>query len=155
MSTRKRILQFADYKGFGEGRKGKSFRSFSIEIDVSHVYFTKEGSMGSDVLEKISAKYPELNMDWVINGRGEMIIDPAQISEPGGEQKKFMVNDFNEMVSHELLENKAMMRVVLRMMAEVSAMSKLSKVEDSIKDANADVEAEISEVLDEWKQRYS
>lgn len=73
MTAKERVLQFIDYKGYNEKKKGKSLRTFSIEIGVSHVYFGKPGAIGSDILEKIFLIFPELNMDWIITGRGEML----------------------------------------------------------------------------------
>lgn len=73
MTAKERVLQFIDYKGYNEKKKGKSLRTFSIEIGVSHVYFGKAGAIGSDILEKIFLIFPDLNMDWVITGRGEML----------------------------------------------------------------------------------
>lgn len=67
MTIKEKILQFVDYKGL-------SNRKFSIEINVSHMYFSKKGAVGSDVLEKIFTMYPELNFDWLITGRGEMLM---------------------------------------------------------------------------------
>ncbi|TWI80556.1 hypothetical protein IQ13_3234 [Lacibacter cauensis] len=79
-STRDRILQFIDFKKI-------SNRKFAEKISVSHVYFSKTGAMGSDVLEKISSNYPELNMDWIISGRGEMIVKP---------ESRHLLNDTEE-----------------------------------------------------------
>ncbi len=66
-----RITQFIDFKKISK-------RAFSSTIDVSHNFFSNESAIGSDVLEKIFSIYPELNMDWVITGRGEMIYSSNQ-----------------------------------------------------------------------------
>ena len=36
-------------------------------------FVNKKGTMGVAVLKKIATIYPQLNMDWLINGRGSMI----------------------------------------------------------------------------------
>lgn len=90
MTTKERLKQFIDLKGFSE-------RKFSKEISSSETYFTSTKSIGSDKLEKISEAFPELNMDWVITGRGKMHfestnkntkIDP--ISRGTDEQEKYI-----------------------------------------------------------------
>ena len=43
------------------------------KISVSEKYFSSKSAVNSDVLEKIAVEFPELNMDWVITGRGEML----------------------------------------------------------------------------------
>lgn len=63
-----------------------SMRAFDISISVGNGYTSKQykskASVGSDVLEKIIDKYPELNPLWLITGKGDMIIDPKSSSEP-------------------------------------------------------------------------
>jgi len=67
MTAKKRLIQFIDKQGFTN-------RKFALEIGISHNYFTKEGAIGSDILSKIVDKYPELNSDWIITGRGSMLM---------------------------------------------------------------------------------
>lgn len=66
IKAKDRIVQFIDYKRLSK-------RKFCEEISVSHTIFNSVSSLGSDKLEIISNKYPELNMDWVITGRGKMV----------------------------------------------------------------------------------
>lgn len=73
MTSKERIIQFIEYKQI-------SNRKFCIEISVSHTYFSKKGAMGTDVLEKIYTIHPDLNIDWVITGRDEMIYKPQTIT---------------------------------------------------------------------------
>jgi len=75
MDVKERIKQFIDFKQLSE-------RKFSKKISPSETYFTSTKTIGSDKLEKIAENFPELNMDWVITGRGEMIIKEEQITDP-------------------------------------------------------------------------
>lgn len=77
-----RILQFADFKGFGQSRKGKSMRQFFENCGLVNGAIRPGRSVGSDYLLKINAAYPELNMDWVIAGRGEMTMPGIEHSLP-------------------------------------------------------------------------
>lgn len=66
-----RIQQFID-------KKGITINKFSTQVGVSNSYIYKmirsEASVGSDILEKITNAYPELNAGWLITGKGPMII---------------------------------------------------------------------------------
>ena len=70
MSLIERIYQLSDLKG-------DSIYKISKEIDVSNGYFAKtkakNGSVGSEIIEKIVSYYPDLNVEWLITGNGEMI----------------------------------------------------------------------------------
>lgn len=66
-----RVLQFVDYKKL-------SNRKFCDKISVSHIYFTKDGAISTDILNKIFSEYPELSMEWVVTGRGEMFYKENQ-----------------------------------------------------------------------------
>lgn len=89
MNSKERILQYIDYKQI-------SNRDFCKIISVSSAYFTKKGSIGSDIVEKILLNYPELNADWVITGRGNMLLsgsneqkDVSITTEPSDWQSKY------------------------------------------------------------------
>lgn len=57
----------------------KSLKHTPVEKDLglTNGYLGKmrdrKGSIGSDILETIFCKYPELNPDWLLTGRGTMI----------------------------------------------------------------------------------
>jgi hypothetical protein len=45
------------------------------ELSIANGLLSKKSSaLGTKVLEKLHLKFPELNMDWVITGRGEMLM---------------------------------------------------------------------------------
>lgn len=44
-----------------------------IKRNVISAAIKNNGSIGSDKLSKISTTYPELNMDWLLSGKGEML----------------------------------------------------------------------------------
>lgn len=61
--------------------KKLSYRAFEKSIDASNSAISKaisrNSSIGSDVLEKVFATYPDLNATWLFTGKGEMIITPG------------------------------------------------------------------------------
>ena len=70
MSLIERIYQLSDLKG-------DSIYKISKEINVSNGYFAKtkakNGSVGSEIIEKIVSYYPDLNIEWLITGNGEIL----------------------------------------------------------------------------------
>lgn len=70
MNIIERIYQVFDYKQ-------DSVYKISKEIGVSNGYFSKtrakQGSVGSDIIEKIVNYYTDINVEWLITGNGEMI----------------------------------------------------------------------------------
>lgn len=70
-TIKERILEFIDYKVI-------SNREFCKKIKVSPNTFSTKSALGSDILIKINNEHPELNMDWVVTGRGNMLYVPTR-----------------------------------------------------------------------------
>lgn len=55
---------------------GMSARQFDISIGASNGYTLRmkknNASVGSDILERIVEKYPFVNINWIVTGRGTM-----------------------------------------------------------------------------------
>ncbi|MCL1942440.1 MAG: hypothetical protein FWF54_02685 [Candidatus Azobacteroides sp.] len=75
-----RIKQYIDFKGINISRFEKS-------IDMSNASFGKslknKGSIGSDKLERILKAYPDLNPEWLLTGKGEMLkkLDSSTVNQ--------------------------------------------------------------------------
>ena len=58
---------------------------FEHTLKISNGYFHKQfrnkGSVGSDILIKVSENYEDLNMLWILTGEGSMLKYPAKIIE--------------------------------------------------------------------------
>lgn len=79
MSTSKeRLLQFIEYKGISK-------RKFYEKCGLSNAFLDKVGSIGADKLESISIVYPELNVEWVITGRGPMLKEQLPKAQPAAD----------------------------------------------------------------------
>lgn len=63
---RKRILQFIEYKGDTKYK-------FYQKTGFANGFLDKEGNIGSDKCEKICYEYPDLSLEWLITGKGEML----------------------------------------------------------------------------------
>lgn len=67
MTTKERLVVFLKYLSMGQN-------AFEAQIGISNGYISNlKGSIGSEVLSKIKKVYPELSIDWLIDGEGEMI----------------------------------------------------------------------------------
>jgi hypothetical protein len=81
MNTIERLKSYLKYEGIREGNFCKS-----ISASNGYVNSIYKG-IGSDKRDLIIEKYPDLNMDWLLTGRGEMtlpdsnpILDDEKIS---------------------------------------------------------------------------
>ncbi|WP_372640226.1 helix-turn-helix transcriptional regulator [Ancylomarina sp.] len=68
---RSRIIEYIDSKDISKYK-------FYKETKLSNGFLDKEGSIRSDICEKISYQYPDLNLNWLLTGKGEMIISSEE-----------------------------------------------------------------------------
>lgn len=72
--TKVRILQYLKYKDI-------SIRKFSEKISISPSNFNEKNmpsALSGDILSRILTTYEELNPDWLLLGKGEMLRSDAQ-----------------------------------------------------------------------------
>ena len=85
MSFGERIKQFIDYKGL-------SVRSFEIQSNLKNgaIYRVVKNntSLNGDSIASLGKKWTDLNLNWLMNGVGEMLLEPSIVSEPGKEYIK-------------------------------------------------------------------
>jgi hypothetical protein len=60
-----RLLSYAKQKKY-------SARKFAALLGLSNAYFSTDGGISSDILEKIDSLFPDLDLYWVITGKGDM-----------------------------------------------------------------------------------
>ncbi len=64
---------------------GVSARQFDISIGTANGYILRmhknNASVGSDVIEKIISIYPQINLVWLITGKGDMFLDKASTKD--------------------------------------------------------------------------
>ena len=75
--TGPRIEKFIDHK---KERKADFQRKTGVDRSLMTRAFSQERDLGLTSLEKIGKAYPELSLDWVITGEGEML-QPEKLSE--------------------------------------------------------------------------
>lgn len=72
-NIKERILQIADYKNVKKGdfieSLGQSYNNYRGR--------SKESPPSSEVIAEISTKHPDINLIWLLTGKGEMIQDKS------------------------------------------------------------------------------
>lgn len=61
-----RLLEYLDYKGI---KKADFYRATSL----GNGFLDKNDNIGSDNIEIIVSKFPDLNLSWLVTGNGEML----------------------------------------------------------------------------------
>ncbi|HEX7845147.1 MAG TPA: hypothetical protein VF476_05045 [Chitinophagaceae bacterium] len=74
-----RLLVYLEYKGL-------TIYSFEKACGLGNGYLGKQhkgkGAMGSEVLEKLAEQYPDINLTWLITGKGKMIQKTTKGKKP-------------------------------------------------------------------------
>ncbi|MCD8439977.1 hypothetical protein [Tenacibaculum finnmarkense] len=72
---KKRIVQYLEFKGFSK-------YSFYKKTTLSNGSLDKKGTIGADKCELIYSVYPEINLEWLITGQGEMLKSAVIVEAP-------------------------------------------------------------------------
>ena len=72
MGSKQRILEYLEINNIGK-------RDFSRDTGLSHTILNSGKNLGTDKLEKIISVYSDLNLYWVITGKGEVTLSLEQI----------------------------------------------------------------------------
>lgn len=67
---KKRISQYLDYKGI-------SHNAFYKETNISNGVLSKKSGLTLDTLGKFISKYPDINPEWLLTGKGNMLLHEA------------------------------------------------------------------------------
>lgn len=71
MGVKDRLTEFLTYKNIGQAK-------FAGIVGLSKGYVNNiVNTIGPKAKPKIEAAFPDLNIDWLLSGEGEMLIDPA------------------------------------------------------------------------------
>lgn len=91
-----RIKQIIEYKGI-------STRKFCIEIGVANGFLDKVKDVGVEKVSKILYSYPEINPEWLVTGKGDMLrgVEPPittkeSKTEGEGETVKLLIDKITE-----------------------------------------------------------
>lgn len=96
-TIKERLIAYLKYKGVNNSEFGRI-------IGVSNAYISSiRKSIQPDKVEKISSNFPDLNIDWLITGKGEML--RASISQTAnGDHNTQVAGNANHVNSSSTLE---------------------------------------------------
>ncbi|KAF0197602.1 MAG: transcriptional regulator [Bacteroidetes bacterium] len=78
MNISDRLIQYLDFKGITKNK-------FYLVTGLSNGFLDKKPNIGADKVERIINLYPDLNLYWLINGQGSMIVksnDDLALNDP-------------------------------------------------------------------------
>jgi hypothetical protein len=110
-----RILTFIEHLNI-------SARQFDLSIGTANGYtlrmYKNNASIGSDVIERIVKTYPQINLVWLITGKGSMFIEvkepktidndkieafiQEQLNKKWSEEKKELLNEIMKEINEQL-----------------------------------------------------
>lgn len=85
MGTKERFVEFLKYKEIGQ-------TAFELSANLSRGSIAKKTGFSADSIEKIAISCPDLNLDWLITGKGEMLkpnTDIQVLDHPKLKEKTF------------------------------------------------------------------
>ena len=107
--VKERLIQFVSYKRMSK-------RKFQERISVSNSYIQNisEG-IGGEVLNRISKEFPDLNIDWLLTGKGKMLnLNNSNVTINGNENQNNiggqMINICLKKVLKKLLNRTVLLR---------------------------------------------
>ena len=115
MGIIERIKQFAEYKEV-------SMRRFCEIAGIANGGFTKVKSVGSENLLKIFNAFPDVNLTWLITGKGDMLYNNAQTAD-----NKFAM----ELIEKKEAEIKALERTIWEQERQIEELKKASAISTS------------------------
>lgn len=76
-NTQSRLYRFIAFKGMS----ARAFQS-SVGLSVSYVHNMTKRRISQPIINRIAAQYPDLNIEWLQNGVGEMLNTAHTVVEP-------------------------------------------------------------------------
>lgn len=67
-AIKRRLLEFIDFKGISK-------REFCRNIDASNTFLANQSDMAAEKVVKIITVYPEINLNWLLMGAGNMLVN--------------------------------------------------------------------------------
>ena len=124
MDIRSRLKLFIDSKSITRYK-------FYKDLDLSNGFLDKEGAIGSDKCEKICSKYPDLSLEWLITGKGNMVQNNA-LEQPFtsaylAQNSLLANNDTILLLKEQLIENKKLNREIGALESSITVLKQRIK----------------------------
>lgn len=120
MSVKKRIKQFAESQSL-------TISAFEKSINTSNGYVNSiSKSIGLDKINLIIEKYPELSLEWLLTGKGQMLNSPDDHNKK--ESEEIIAKDTYDKIKYLSVEEK--LDFMIRQYEELK--DKMDRLEDMI-----------------------
>jgi len=101
MNIPERILQYLEHKGISK-------LAFYKAIGVTNGYLDKKQTIGAEKIAVITEIYSDLNLSWLITGKGEMLNPEGEYT---GDERTLKPN---EIISKLVLQNETLIAIIDR-----------------------------------------
>jgi hypothetical protein len=122
MNTKERLKEYIKFKGM-------AVTSFEKSIGAANSYVNSiYKSIGPDKVNVIIEKYPDLNMDWLLTNRGEMLTTKQEMVIETKEKPSYISADGYQFKYISLLEKSiaSLERTVASLEAKIAELTKES-----------------------------
>lgn len=80
---------------------------FEAYVGIANGYIaSKSVTIASDILEKIKIKYPDLNLEWLVTGKDEMLRQPSEQGAQSSGHDDYKEKYFHLLEQHTVLQDK-------------------------------------------------
>lgn len=124
-TTIDRIYELVDFKG-------ETIYKLSKSIDVSNGYFSKQklsnGAISSTIIEKLVNHFPDVDVNWLITGKGKMLrtntVSTGKDCTEKIDQLKEQLAKSEELVGLQRYQLEGFSREIKRLSTEIAALKK-------------------------------
>ena len=112
LTVKERIKLFLQYLNIGQNK-------FEAKVGWSNGYINNTKNISADKLSYVVNEYPQLNLNWLITGKGEMI-DPSVLSDPTGQNIGIVEEGAVEYKKYlEILEENRLLRIEIEELRKI------------------------------------
>lgn len=91
---KQRILQFADTLKISK-------REFYFRIGVSRGTLESKTGITEDVLAKFIAAFPDVSIDWLMQGKGDMFVNQAETKKEGFVTERSHIQELTQIIQNQ------------------------------------------------------
>lgn len=96
------LIKYMEYKGLNDNQVTTDCR---LSVGLINKARRGKSDLGRNTVEKILKSYPDLNRDWLITGKGEMLKTCEENDQPNDQDEYIEPNlKLNDMTLHKLLD---------------------------------------------------
>lgn len=91
---KQRILQFADTLNISK-------REFYLQIGVSRGTLESKTGITEDVLAKFIAAFPDVSIEWLMQGKGDMLVNQTEDKNEGSATERSHIHELTQIIQNQ------------------------------------------------------